>query len=390
MQICSGMSIACSFRRVPVGDALDERDQDVEAGLERAAVLAEVLDHEGGLLRHHDRGARHGDDRQQHDAEHGDEDQVVQGSPPTRCERRAPDPRRLTTRARSPGGSGAAPALRVDQTVPRSSARPSPPGAIASRTTTHSPTTESLTSLPGAAEPLRDAAAEEDRRARRPPPRRSATASRAARRGRRGSGCPPPAPRSRGTPGRSPPATTNSSAASSSVPTRIHPHQGIRAPRARARAATGVCHRWRRAAGLRGGTAPAQGGAFIPLRHRPPRLSTCARGAGRGSSRSWSSTAAPSSPSSPGRGSCCRRSLTLGALAGCAGPQRAAAPALGRLPPRRRERRPPRRSRDPLDPGERGGSGGRARALAHRPGSAASRSSSPRAAPRPPPSATSR
>ena len=43
---------------VPVGNALDERNQDVKPGLQRAAVLAEILDHVRALLRHDGRGAR--------------------------------------------------------------------------------------------------------------------------------------------------------------------------------------------------------------------------------------------------------------------------------------------------------------------------------------------
>ena len=39
------------LQAVPVGDALDEGNQDVKTRLQRAAVLAEVLDHVGALLR---------------------------------------------------------------------------------------------------------------------------------------------------------------------------------------------------------------------------------------------------------------------------------------------------------------------------------------------------
>ena len=58
------------LQAVPVGDLLDERNQDVEAGLQRAAVLAEILDHEGALLRHHGRGLRQHDDDD--DGDHDD------------------------------------------------------------------------------------------------------------------------------------------------------------------------------------------------------------------------------------------------------------------------------------------------------------------------------
>ena len=51
---------------VPVGDAFDERKQDVKPGLDRAAVAAESLDDEGALLRHDD-GGLHQDDDDEHD-----------------------------------------------------------------------------------------------------------------------------------------------------------------------------------------------------------------------------------------------------------------------------------------------------------------------------------
>ena len=57
---------------VPVGHPLDERNQDVKAGLQCAAVLAQMLDDVGALLRHHHRGFRDHDD---HD--HGDDDECV-------------------------------------------------------------------------------------------------------------------------------------------------------------------------------------------------------------------------------------------------------------------------------------------------------------------------
>ena len=50
---------------VPVGNTLDERDQDMEPRLQGTAVLAQILDHVRTLLRHHGRGARdhdYGDD----------------------------------------------------------------------------------------------------------------------------------------------------------------------------------------------------------------------------------------------------------------------------------------------------------------------------------------
>ena len=52
-----------------VGDAVEERHQDVEARIQRAAVLAETLDDVRGLLRDDDGGLedRHEDD-ERHDA----------------------------------------------------------------------------------------------------------------------------------------------------------------------------------------------------------------------------------------------------------------------------------------------------------------------------------
>jgi hypothetical protein len=41
------------LQAVPVGDLLDERHQNVKAGLQGAAVLAQILDHVRALLRHH-------------------------------------------------------------------------------------------------------------------------------------------------------------------------------------------------------------------------------------------------------------------------------------------------------------------------------------------------
>ena len=57
---------------VPVGHSLDEWNQNVEAGLQRAAVLAQILDDVGALLRHHRGGLR------QHDHhDHGYHDERV-------------------------------------------------------------------------------------------------------------------------------------------------------------------------------------------------------------------------------------------------------------------------------------------------------------------------
>ncbi len=52
---------------VLVGDALDERDEDMKARLDRAAVAAEILDDKRALLRHDNGGLRDDDDREQRD-----------------------------------------------------------------------------------------------------------------------------------------------------------------------------------------------------------------------------------------------------------------------------------------------------------------------------------
>ena len=53
------------LERVPVADHVDERHQDVEAGVERAGELAQALDDVGALLRHDDRRLRDDDDDQE-------------------------------------------------------------------------------------------------------------------------------------------------------------------------------------------------------------------------------------------------------------------------------------------------------------------------------------
>ncbi len=49
------------LQAVTVGDPLDERNQDMESGLQGAVVLAEALDHIRALLRNHRSGAPHCD-----------------------------------------------------------------------------------------------------------------------------------------------------------------------------------------------------------------------------------------------------------------------------------------------------------------------------------------
>ena len=52
------------LQAMPVGDLLDEWNQDVKPGLQGAAVLAQVLHHERTLLRHHRGRLEYGDDDQ--------------------------------------------------------------------------------------------------------------------------------------------------------------------------------------------------------------------------------------------------------------------------------------------------------------------------------------
>ena len=82
MQTCSGMSIACLLQRVPVADHVDERHQDVEAGAERARVLAEPLDDVGALLRHDDGRAR---ETIHHESGETEDDDQVCGHEFLRC-----------------------------------------------------------------------------------------------------------------------------------------------------------------------------------------------------------------------------------------------------------------------------------------------------------------
>ena len=58
--------VECLFlQAVPIGNAVDERDQNMETSVERAAVLAEIFDYVRALLWNDGRGARdhdHGND----------------------------------------------------------------------------------------------------------------------------------------------------------------------------------------------------------------------------------------------------------------------------------------------------------------------------------------
>ena len=57
------------LQAVPVGHPLDERNEDVEARLQGAAVFAQILDDERALLRHHGRGLGHHDDHHDRDGD---------------------------------------------------------------------------------------------------------------------------------------------------------------------------------------------------------------------------------------------------------------------------------------------------------------------------------
>ena len=61
------------LERVPIADHVDERDEDVEAGAERAVVFAQPLDHVGRLLRHHDRGSADDEYHQRREHQHNNE-----------------------------------------------------------------------------------------------------------------------------------------------------------------------------------------------------------------------------------------------------------------------------------------------------------------------------
>ena len=57
---------------VPVGDAVDERDHEVEAGLQHGVEAAQPLDDPGVLLRHHADRLHHDDQRDDEKHEGGD------------------------------------------------------------------------------------------------------------------------------------------------------------------------------------------------------------------------------------------------------------------------------------------------------------------------------
>src|ERR1700730_14896745 len=129
---------------VPVGDLLDEGDENVKYGLQRAAVLAQILDHERTLLRHHRRGL----------CEHDDDDDgdrngaVAQGNfqetllLPT-CHASActtsVSPSTLWIRARAPAAMTDVPQLIAFHELPRYSMRHVSPGGSSAASVTTSP-----------------------------------------------------------------------------------------------------------------------------------------------------------------------------------------------------------------------------------------------------------
>src|SRR5207249_9851639 len=128
---------------VPVADRVDEGEEDVKAGVQRGAVAAEPLDHEGALLGDDDRRARDDDHHQQGETEEDDE-----GSGHCTllryCARRdRTRPSTCATMLRSPRASGRASTFLAVHAEPRSSALPTAPGARSSSGTATSPTSAS-------------------------------------------------------------------------------------------------------------------------------------------------------------------------------------------------------------------------------------------------------
>ena len=61
------------LQRVAIADDIDERDEDVEAGLQHAGKSSETLDDERVLLRHHHRRLRHDDEQEEGEDHDGDQ-----------------------------------------------------------------------------------------------------------------------------------------------------------------------------------------------------------------------------------------------------------------------------------------------------------------------------
>ena len=61
------------LERVPVADDVDERHEEMEAGVERRVVASEALDDVGALLRHDDRRLEEDEQDEQRDEDEDDE-----------------------------------------------------------------------------------------------------------------------------------------------------------------------------------------------------------------------------------------------------------------------------------------------------------------------------
>src|SRR5690606_17989554 len=145
------------LQRVLVRDALDERNENVKAGLQRAAVLAEHLDDVGALLRHDDRGLRNHDDHEDRECDDYPERVLIHKpllggrilnrySSPTTLRTRSVSPSTASMRASAPAGIGRLPTFTAVHNEPRYSARHDLPGASSSGSATSPPT--SLSTVP--------------------------------------------------------------------------------------------------------------------------------------------------------------------------------------------------------------------------------------------------
>src|SRR5882757_8467431 len=132
---------------MPVRDLLDEWNEDMEAGLEGAAVLAQVLDHECTLLRHHRRGLRHDDDddnrnRNSSVAQGNFQEHLLVNEAPTNYASPCTisvSPSTRSMRARLPASMIDRPELIALQELPRNSMRMVSPGGSAAGNITVSP-----------------------------------------------------------------------------------------------------------------------------------------------------------------------------------------------------------------------------------------------------------
>src|ERR1700742_2601365 len=124
------------LQAVLVGYALHEGHQDVKAGGQRTAVLAEVLDDVGALLRNHGGGLC-----DYHHDEYGDNDgSVAQRHIHEALLTTNVTPSTRSTRARPPASIGDSPPFTAVQVLPRNSRRQLFPGARSVGSTNDSPT----------------------------------------------------------------------------------------------------------------------------------------------------------------------------------------------------------------------------------------------------------